>query len=88
MDYSYEKLTGKIIIKKNKFFGFIKKYAVIIILPSLKIVRIKTNIKNLPFLEKNYLDLQELLLFSEKNNFEISHNTKNKILKRSLSTLI
>ena len=88
MNYIYDKLSGKIIVKKTKFFGLIKKYAIIIILPSLKIVKVKTNIKNLPFLEKTYLDLQELLFFSEKNNFEISHNTKNKILKRLLSTLI
>ena len=88
MNYSYDKLSGKIIIKKTKFFGLIKKYAVIVILPSLKIVKIKTNIKNIPFFEREDLNLQELLFFVKKNNLNITYHTNNKILKRLLSGVI
>jgi len=54
MSYNFDKITAKIFIKKTKFFGLYKKYAVIIILPSLKIAKVKTNIKNFPFTEKKY----------------------------------
>jgi|LakMenE18May11ns_1017448.scaffolds.fasta_scaffold9480560_2 hypothetical protein len=88
MSYNFDKITAKIFIKKTKFFGLYKKYAVIIILPSLKIAKVKTNIKNFPFTEKEYLSLSELLLFLKIKNFTITYNTNNKILKRLLTILI
>lgn len=83
-----EKLTAKIFLKKTKFFGLHKKYAILIVIPSLKIVKIKTNIKNLPFYEKNILDLQALLIFVKNYNFNITYYTNNKILKRLLNEII
>jgi hypothetical protein len=88
MSYNFDKITAKIFIKKTKFFGLYKKYAVIIILPSLKIAKVKTNIKNIPFIEKGDLCLGELHSFVRRNDFTITYNTNNKILKRLLTILI
>lgn len=87
MTYNYSKLSAKIIIKKTKFFGLLKKYAIIIILPSFKIVKIQTNISDLPFEEKNILNIEDLILYVNTKNYKINYHTSNKILKRLLGSL-
>lgn len=86
MTYNYNKLSAKIIIKKTKFFGLFRKYAIIVILPSFKIVKIQTNIADLPFKEKNVLDIEELVLYVNTKNYKINYHTSNKILKRLLDS--
>jgi len=82
----YVNLCAKILIKKTKYFGFVKKYALIVVIPSLKIAKIDTNIDNLPFIEKEILILEKLKLFSEKNKYKVQYQTNNKKLKRILDS--
>ena len=67
------------------FFGLIKKYAVLTIIPSLKILNIKTNIKNFYLKESDFLEIDEFYIWCKKNNYKISYNTKNGILRRILN---
>jgi hypothetical protein len=87
MTYNYNNLSAKIIIKKTKFFGLFKKYAIIVVLPSFKIVKIQTNISDLPFEEKNILNIEELLFYVNTKKYKIYYHTNNKILKRLLDSL-
>jgi hypothetical protein len=84
MSCNFDKITAKILIKKPLFFGLIKRYAIIVILPSLKIAKIKTNISNFPFKEKDFLSIEKIIEFSKTKNYTISCTTNNKILKRLL----
>ncbi len=81
---NFNHITAKIFIKKLYFLGFFKKYAIILILPSLKIVKIKTNISNFPFKELNPLDIEELFKYANDGKYEIYSSTKNPKLKRIL----
>ncbi len=81
---NFEHITAKIFIKKFYFFRIFKRYVFIIIVPSLKIAKIKTNITNLPFKELTFLNMDELVTFCKNGNYEISFTTKNAKLKRIL----
>ena len=81
---NFNHITAKIFIKKLYFLGFFKKYAIILILPSLKIVKIKTNISNFPFKELDPLDIEELLKYVNDGKYKISSSTQNPKLKRIL----
>jgi hypothetical protein len=78
---TFDHITAKITLKKVYFFGVFKRYAIIIIVPSLKVVKIKTNISNFKFKECNSLDIDELLLYVKKEKYKISYTTKNSKLK-------
>lgn len=80
-DITFDHITAKITLKKVYFFGVFKRYAIIIIVPSLKVVKIKTNISNFNFKETQSLDIDELLLYVKKEKYKISYTTKNSKLK-------
>lgn len=82
----YENLCAKILIKKTKYFGIVKKYALIVVIPSLKIAKIETNIENFPFTEKEILIIEKLKDFTEKNKYKVKYYTNNKKLKRILDS--
>lgn len=82
MTYNFENLTAKIYIKKTKFFGFKKKYAIIIIVPSFVIAKIQTNIKDLPFENLTTLDFEKLLNYVKNNGYDLTYTTQNKKIKR------
>lgn len=81
---TFDHITAKIFIKKLYFFGVFKKYAIIVIVPSLKIAKIKTNISKLPFKELESLTIDDLLKYVNKGKYEIYFTTKNSKLKRIL----
>ena len=81
---NFDYITAKIFIKKLHFLGVFKKYAILLIVPSLKIVKIKTNISNFPFKELDTLDIEELLKYVNDGKYEIYSSTKNPKLKRIL----
>ena len=78
---TFDHITAKITLKKVYFFGIFKRYAIIIVVPSLKVVKIKTNISNFNFKETQSLDIDELLLYVKKEKYKISYTTKNSKLK-------
>lgn len=78
---TFDNITAKITLKKVYFFGMFKRYAIIIIVPSLKIAKIKTNISNFNFKESRPLNINELLLYAKKEKYKISYTTKNSKLK-------
>lgn len=80
-DITFDHITAKLTLKKVYFFGMFKRYAIIIIVPSLKIAKIKTNISNFNFKETQSLDIDELLLYVKKEKYKISYTTKNSKLK-------
>jgi hypothetical protein len=81
---NFDYITAKIFIKKLYFFGVFKKYAVIVIVPSLKIAKIKTNISKFPFKELTSLNIDDLVKYVNTGNYEIHFTTKNSKLKRIL----
>lgn len=88
MTHTFENLTAKVFIKKTKFFGLVKKYAVFVVVPSLVIAKIQTNIGDLPFEKLTTLDFNKLLNFVKENGYDLSYNTKNKKLKKILENKI
>jgi hypothetical protein len=88
MTHTFENLTAKIFIKKTKFFGLVKKYAVFVVVPSLVIAKIQTNINNLPFEKLTTLDLNKLLSFVKENGYVLSYGTQNKKLKKILKNKV
>jgi len=88
MSYNFENLTAKIFIKKKYLFGLRKKYAIIVIVPSMIIAKIETNIKNLPLKKLDFLNMDSFMEFVKKENFKISHTTQNKKLKKKLNQYI
>lgn len=88
MTHTFENLTAKIFIKKTKFFGIVKKYAVFVIVPSLVIAKIQTNVKDLPFEKLTTLDFNKLLNFVKENGYDLSYSTQNKKLKKLLENKI
>lgn len=78
---TFNHITAKITLKKVYFFGVFKRYAIIVVVPSLKVAKIKTNISNFKFKECNPLDIDELLLYVKKEKYKISYTTKNSKLK-------
>lgn len=81
---NFDYITAKIFIKKLYFFGFFKKYAIIVVVPSLKIAKIKTNISNFPFKELESLSIEDLLKYVNDEKYQIHFTTKNTKLKRIL----
>jgi hypothetical protein len=81
---TFDHITAKIFIKKLYFFGVFNKYAIIVIVPSLKIAKIKTNISKFPFKELSSLNIDDLLKYVNKRKYEIYFTTKNSKLKRIL----
>jgi hypothetical protein len=81
---NFNYITAKIFIKKLYFFGVFKKYAVIVVVPSLKIAKIKTNISKFPFKELTSLNIDDLVKYVNKGKYEIHFTTKNSKLKRIL----
>lgn len=88
MTHTFENLTAKIFIKKTKFFGLVKKYAVFVVVPSFVIAKIQTNIKDLPFEKLSTLDFSNLLSFVKENGYDLSYNTQNKKLKKVIQNKI
>jgi len=78
---TFDHITAKITLKKVYFFGMFKRYAIIIIVPSLKIAKIKTNISNFNFKESHPLNINELLVYVKTEKYKISYTTKNSKLK-------
>ena len=81
---NFDHITAKIFIKKLYFFGVFKNYAIMVIVPSLKIAKIKTNISKFPFKELEFLNIDDLMKYVNKEKYEIYFTTKNSKLKRIL----
>lgn len=77
-----EKFTGKIFLKKTKFFGLKVYHAEITFTQTLKIISIETNINNLPFKVKERIDPNYLFIWSKENKFYLTFKSKNTKLKR------
>jgi hypothetical protein len=77
-----EKFTGTIYLKKTKFFGLKKYYAEIKITQTLKVISLKTNIKNLPFKIKDRLDITLFKQWVLDNKYHLGFSSKNIKLKR------
>jgi hypothetical protein len=85
MSCNFENLTAKIFIKKNHLFGLRKKYAIIVIVPSMVIAKIVTNIKNLPLKKLDFLDMDFFMEFVKKEKFTITYTTQHNKLKKKLN---
>ena len=84
----FEKLTARIILTKNSFFGLKRQYIIFWVTINFRILKIinnygKNNL-NIPFNEKNNLDINTLKKWALNNDFLISFTTKNPTLKRQL----
>jgi len=84
----FEKLTARIILTKNSFFGLKKQYIIFWVTINFRVLKIinnynKTNL-NVLFNEKKNLDINTLKKWASDNDFSISFTTKNPTLKRQL----
>lgn len=84
----FEKLTARIILTKNSFFGLKIQYIIFWITINFRVLKIinnydKTNL-NIPFNEKKNLDINILKKWASDNDFSITFTTKNPTLKRQL----
>jgi hypothetical protein len=77
-----DKFTGTLILSKTKFFGLKKYHAEILITQTLKIISVKTNIKDLPYKNGDVIDFLIIKNWAESNGYDIVLKTKNNKLKR------
>jgi hypothetical protein len=77
-----DKFTGTLMLSKTKFFGLKKYHAEILITQNLKIISVKTNIKDLPNKNGDIIDFLIIKNWAESNGYDIVLKTKNNKLKR------
>lgn len=77
-----DKFTGRIFLKKTKFFGLKKYHAEILFTQTLKIILIKTNIDVLPYKVGENINFQSIKEWSKNNGYTIELSTKNNKIKR------
>jgi hypothetical protein len=77
-----DKFTGKIFLKKTKFFGLKKCHAEILFTQTLKIILIRSNITNLPYKIGDNINFQNIKEWSKDNGYLLELTTKNNKIKR------
>lgn len=82
------RLLGKIFLKKPVFFGMDEHKITLLVSPSMKIYGIYTSpdrlLKKFPFDEKKFLNLKDLKLWAENNEFSITFSAETPKLRRDL----
>ena len=82
------RLLGKIFLKKPVFFGVDEHKITLIVSPSMKIYGVYTSPKRLlnkfPFEEKKFLNIRDLKLWAEDNEFKITFSAETPKLRREL----
>jgi len=86
------RLLGKIFLKKPVFFGVDEHKITLIVSPSMKIYGVYTSPKRLlskfPFEEKKFLNIRDLKLWAEDNEFKITFSAETPKLRRELLILL
>lgn len=82
------KLLGKIFLKKPVFFGLNDQKITLLVSPTMKIYGVYVSPERLrsrfPFQERKFLNLKDLKLWAEDNEFDISFSAETPKLKREL----